>query len=649
MIPERSYGFFRPIIPVCVALILTFLSFSRTSNANEDRKTAGIDARADYRTVKIGVLAKRGVEKCQEKWGPTAVYLTEAIPGYSFEINPLGFDEINATVEKGEVDFILANSSIYVEMEYLYGAGRIATLNNLRMGAGYTVFGGVIFCRADRKDLRNLKDLKGKTFMAVEETSLGGWHAAWRELKKHGIDPHEDFAGLNYGGTHDAVVYAVRDGKVDAGSIQTDQLERLAKEEKIRIEDFFVFSHDHTGGYAYIFPFIHSTDVYPEWPLAKVRHTSEELAKEVSVALLEMSSDDSAAIAANCAGWTIPLNYQPVHDCLKELRIGPYKDYGKITFQAALRQYWFQLACGFSVICLVVLFAFRVMRLNRRLGETLTITQDEIVKRKQAEKERKILTSQLHQADKMASIGQLAAGVAHEINNPIAYIYSNLNTMNKYLLKIAKEIKKITASEEDVGRMDELTADFGDAISESLEGADKVKKIVADLKGFSRADDAKPEPTDLNKGLESTLNVIWNQLKYHCKVEKDFGDLPEVSCFPSQISQVFLNMLVNAGHATKGQSGLIKIRSWSDKTSVYISIKDNGCGIPADGLSKIFEPFYTTKDVGEGTGLGLSLSYDIIKRHNGSIEVKSVVGEGTEFVISLPSKKSVQPIANTMV
>lgn len=168
--------------------------------------------------VKIGVLAKRGPKICIEKWEPTAQYLASEIHGYSFEVIPLDFEEVCPAVEHGEVDFVLTNSSFYVEVEVKYGAERIATLNNLRDGGAYTIFGGVIFCLGDRTDIQDISDLKGKSFMAVHETSLGGWHMAWRELKAEGIDPYRDFTNLQFGGTHDAVVYAVRDGKVDAGT-----------------------------------------------------------------------------------------------------------------------------------------------------------------------------------------------------------------------------------------------------------------------------------------------------------------------------------------------------------------------------------------------------------------------------------------------
>ena len=420
-------------------------------------------------------------------------------------------------------------------------------------------------------------------------------------------------------------------------------------ENSIHLEDFYVFSHNYLQKHYIEFPFVHSTNIFPEWPFAKVGHTSDELANRVSVALLEMSAEDPAALAAKCFGWTVPLNYQSVHDCLKELRVSPYKDYGRITTEDVIRKYWVWIAGIIAIVSIAIIISVYVFNLIQRLHEVINISQDEIANRKKAEKEKQILTSQLHQADKMSSVGQLAAGVAHEINNPVGYILSNLNTMNKYLGKITTVINELTVSKERDDRLDELTTDFKDAISESLEGADRVKKIVSDLTGFSRVDNAEPELTNLNKGLESTLNVVWNKLKYHCEVKKDLGYLPEVSCFPSQINQIFLNLLVNAGHATKDKAGIINMGTWSDETSVYVSIKDNGCGISQENLSKIFEPFFTTKDVGEGTGLGLSLAHDIIAGHQGTIDVKSVLGEGTEFVISLPLKSKVQSVADPVV
>ncbi|MEE9441776.1 MAG: ATP-binding protein [candidate division Zixibacteria bacterium] len=243
---------------------------------------------------------------------------------------------------------------------------------------------------------------------------------------------------------------------------------------------------------------------------------------------------------------------------------------------------------------------------------------------------------QLMQTDKLAAIGTLAAGVAHEINNPIGFINSNLNTMDKYLQVINKYVKPAESPDtEEQNQISEIMDDFKDAIAESMEGTERVKKIVADLKSFSRVDKVEKDYACINEGLESTLNIVWNELKYKCTVEKDFGNIPEISCMANQLNQVFMNLLINAGQAIS-ESGTIYIKTWAEYKNIFISIRDTGQGIPPEKISRIFEPFFTTKDVGKGTGLGLSLSYDIIQKHGGDINVHSDLGIGTEFIISLP-------------
>ncbi len=333
----------------------------------------------EAKTYKIGVLAKRGTERCLEKWTPTAEYLTSEIPGCRFTIVPLSFEQVYPTIEAGEVDFVIANPSFYVNLEARYGAGRIATLKNLRQGKVCTTYGGVMITKAG-SSINKLTDLKGKSFMAANETSFGGWQMAWRELKACGIDPHKDFADLQFGGTHDAVVYAVRDGKVDAGTVRTDTLERMAVEGKIDIDDYkILFSHDehkhlikYNDGHK-SFPFAHSTNLYPEWPFAKTAGTSDEIATKIAEALLVMSVDSNAAKAAKCAGWTIPHNYTSVHDCLRELRVAPYEDYGKTSVAELIDQYWPRLLGVVGIILTIVAFAIRTKRLNIKLAKTIAL------------------------------------------------------------------------------------------------------------------------------------------------------------------------------------------------------------------------------------------------------------------------------------
>ena len=321
-------------LSVCNACLTIILFFTLM--------TASI-ALADDDQVKIGVLAIRGHELCIQKWSPTAEYLSARIPDKTFVIKLLDYDQIYSSVEKGEVDFILANSSFYVELEHWYGANRIATFKNQCLDSFCTKFCGVIFWKADRSDMRQINDLKGKTFMATAEGSLGGWRMAWRELKERGIDPYSDFKDLKFGGTQDAVVYAVRDGKVDAGTVRADTFMKMHTEGKIDIQNFYVLPYEPAREDDFCpdcAPFPHSTRSYPEWPMAKLKHTPDELAEKVAIALIEMSPDSPAALSAECGGWTIPLNYQSVHECLRYLKVGPYEYLGKITLSDLIRNYW---------------------------------------------------------------------------------------------------------------------------------------------------------------------------------------------------------------------------------------------------------------------------------------------------------------------
>ena len=248
--------------------------------------------------------------------------------------------------------------------------------------------------------------------------------------------------------------------------------------------------------------------------------------------------------------------------------------------------------------------------------------------------------SQLLQSEKMAAIGQLAAGVAHEINNPIGFVNSNLGTLKNYtgqLLDLAERSRKGKASEADfvAADFDYLKTDIDDLLRESRDGLERVKKIVADLKDFSHVDESEWQEADLNAGIESTLNVVWNELKYKAEVVREFGDLPKVPCVAAQINQVVMNLLVNAAHAIE-QRGTITVRTGCDATQAWIEVSDTGRGIAPAAMPRIFEPFYTTKPVGKGTGLSLSLSYDIVKKHGGRIDFSSEVGVGTTFRVSLP-------------
>jgi len=264
---------------------------------------------------------------------------------------------------------------------------------------------------------------------------------------------------------------------------------------------------------------------------------------------------------------------------------------------------------------------------------------------------------QLLQSEKMASIGQLAAGVAHEINNPIGFINSNLNTLRDYVADLLRLIDAhergpaeaaAVAREIDLGYLRE---DLGNMIEESLDGIARVRRIVQDLKDFSHVDHGEWLWADLHKNLDSTLNIVNNEVKYIADVKRDlFAGLPPVYCNASQINQVFMNMLVNAAHAIRARvqlgdiaRGLITVTTAVEGDDVRLTIADTGCGIAREHLARIFDPFFTTKPVGQGTGLGLSLSYSIVRKHGGSITVDSEPGRGSAFHLRLPIKGGSAP------
>jgi signal transduction histidine kinase len=264
---------------------------------------------------------------------------------------------------------------------------------------------------------------------------------------------------------------------------------------------------------------------------------------------------------------------------------------------------------------------------------------------------------QLVQSDKLASIGQLAAGVAHEINNPIGYIFSNFGTLQSYLDSLFSMLdayqeaeaaivdpavaERLRTMREQV-ELEFLRTDIPTLMQESKEGIVRVRHIVQDLKDFSRIDSQQEWVwADLRQGIDSTLNIVANEIKYKADVVREYGEIPDIECLPLQINQVVMNLLVNAAHAIGAMRGRIEIRTGcaADGAHVWFSIGDNGSGIAPENLGRIFDPFFTTKEVGKGTGLGLSMSYGIVQKHQGQIEVDSALGKGTTFRVTLPRQR----------
>lgn len=609
------------------------------------------------KNLKIGVLAKRGKKKCLEKWSATAYFLTSSLEGPLFSIIPLTFEEVIPEVREGKIDFVLVNSAIYIMLEKEFRVNRIATMKNVRSDHVLTKFGGVIFTRSINSEIKVIKDLKHKKFMAVNPVSFGGWYMGWRCLKTFGIDPHKDFRELQYGNTHDNVIYAVRDGIVDAGTVRSDTLERMAKEGKIRLSDFRVLKRG-SSTENNEFPFLVTTRLYPEWPFAALPHVPIHLSEKISSALLRMEPEDDAAVKGNYAGWTIPLNYEAVAECLKVLNVPPYDNNKNVNLATFIKQHILSFILSGAFFILIILFSIYTVGLNRRLSANLKkIAEDQ--------REKEYLHAKLLSAQKLESIGQLASGIAHEINTPVQYIISNLDFMKDAVSElqeplseiesIAAEIQKEQATSEigkriaqalEDGDWEYLSEELPKAIEQSKEGAQRVAGIVKAMKEFAHPGSHSMEVEDLNSIIETTITISKNEWKYVSDLEfEPDTSLPSVHCLKDAIGQTILNIIVNSAHAIESkigknpedQKGKITISTLKRENMAEIRISDTGTGIPSNIINRIFDPFFTTKDVGKGSGQGLAISYDIIvNKHGGELNVESVPGEGTTFIISLP-------------
>lgn len=346
---------------------------------------AAVAHMAPDNVLNIGVLAYRGHALTLKHWEPTAAYLSQRIP-YTFRIIPLTNDDIELAVEQGRVDFVLTNPASYAILESKFGVRRLATLLNVANGGTYITFGAVIFTRHDRDDIRTLKDITGKRFMAVHHQAFGGWWMARREFAANGLDPLQDFAELMFVDfPQDQIVYAVRDGLADAGTVRTSVLERMHEAGQVKLDEFKILNPQKSFNFHQNL----STRLYPEWPFSAARHVPINVARQVTLALLNMPDGSAAARAAMIRGWTSPLDYQPVFELMRELRVGPYADLGQMTFTDLMNNYGYWIAA----ICLIFLFVVTgssyIFGLNRRYVAANRNLEREIAVREELEEQLK--------------------------------------------------------------------------------------------------------------------------------------------------------------------------------------------------------------------------------------------------------------------
>lgn len=345
----------------------------------------------DFSVLRIGVLSRESSSSTRDQWAATAGYLKEKLPGRQFQIVPLSFGRVEDAVVRKEIDFLVANPQVYVEMEMRHGVSRLATMKRRAGEYALTQFGGVIFCLSSRDELHVLDDLAGKRLAAPDATSFGGWIAPLFEMKKAGINPEEFFKKIVFRGSDTAVVAAVAAGEVDAGTVRTGSLEKLAREGKISLIDFHIISPRDTPG----FPLPHSTDLYPEWVFARLPHVPYELAEQAALSLMTMPQNHPAAAASGTAGWTIPSNYHTIFAVLMELKIGAYREFSRVPLADVIKGYWRPMLLAGLLIAMLAGVGIHVTAINRRLGVSQRELRAELAERKLIEQKLRGITEML--------------------------------------------------------------------------------------------------------------------------------------------------------------------------------------------------------------------------------------------------------------
>ena len=595
------------------------------------------------RTIRIGILAKRGVDKTLERWKPMADFLNEKMENHSVSIIALPFEDVEKAVENHTVDFILTNSSNYVTLEMKYGVSPVATMNNRATG-GIVVnnFGGVIFTRSDRADINSLADIKGRRFAAVDELSFGGWQMAWREFKKAGIEPHKEFSPLLFTQTHDGVVKVVLDGEVDAGSVRTDTLEKMAKEGNLDLKKIKVIDPKKYPN----FPFLISTPLYPEWPLAKLSETPMDMAKELTKVLFDMKPDCGCSVQSGIGGWTIPADYKPVHDALKELNIGPYKD-KYFSIKDVIQKYWEYIVIVvllFFVIIISSLYLYRVQKITNKVNKKIRdINRTLEVKVKERTKELNEINKTLEERvahevresrkkdeailvqSRYAAMGEMVGMLAHQWRQPIAVIQMSANNMML-----------------DLELGEEEPEEFKKELSIISDETQKLSQII-DAFSSKFKDDSNEEIIKVQNIMDEVLDFVHNSFESHnITAKKQYKNRSELTLVKRQLFQVYLNILTNAKEillerAVKEPKIVVVVEE--SETEVITHICDNGGGIDDCHLHQIFEPYFSTKDEKNGCGLGLYISKTIVEKQlHGTIKLTKN-GSYTCFTISLEKNK----------
>ena len=574
-------------------------------------------------TIKIGLRAHHGIEKSMRQWKQTADYLSEKIPEHKFIMVPLvGLTELMQEAEQNQFDFVLTNPSSFVEMELRLGASSILTLRNKRQGNPYTKFGSVIFTRKDNNDINEIKDLKNKKIIAVSKPAFGGWRVAVRELLNEGFDVYKEAKQVSFsGGIQQDVVSIVRLGSADTGVVRTDMLERMAAAGLIKLNEFKIINKKSTKD----FPFAHSTQLYPEWPFVKMRDTSSMLSKKVALALLTIPPEHPAAMAGKYVGWTVPEDYQPVHNLMKDLKVGTYQHYYENPLEQFVEEYFVELIVCFFVLIGLVFMTLYILATNRKLLVAKN-QQDKLMD--ELEERVAIRTKDLLVAKELAEQANNAkteflSSISHELRTPMNAVLGFAQ-----LLEHDTEQQKLTEMHDNVGEILFAGRHLLELINDILDLA-KIEKGKYDI---------ELKPVRINNIINEVLRlleILAKEKKITVSYKSEVDDQFEILANYRSVKQVLINLITNAIKYNH-PDGTVDINlAQQDNSFCKISVTDNGDGIAKELLNVIFDPFQrvTKRSDIEGSGVGLAITKNLVEVMDGEIQVESTLGEGSTFTL----------------
>jgi two-component system sensor histidine kinase TtrS len=584
-------------------LVLSFLAFVHSWAANAAPQ-------ADKTPVRIGVLAYRGPDEAVASWSELPARLSAAVPGYRFEMQAYGGVELREAVRRGELEFVLANSSLYVDMAAQFGIQRIATVMLPEALSSERAIGSAVLTLAGRDDLTQLKDLRGKRIAVGAADAFGGYLVAAREIQRAGVDLERGDAKLMFTGfPMRLAVEAVRAGQADAAIVRTCLLEQLSANGLLQAATFKVVAPRPLAG----FPCETTTPLYPDWPFAAARGVDRHLSKSVAMALLSLPPSPTGL------AWDVPADYQSVNELYRELMLGPYVDLRTSTFRGLLKNYRLFLLAALVLFVGVIIHAIRVESMVKRRTRELRAAQAEA---------RDLQQKTEHMA-RLSILGEMSGTLAHELNQPLTTIAAYAQGMERrcatnnvngpLVIDTLREIFAQTERAASVIRRVRTFAGKRKAVRETKSIAGTVREAIGLL-------------TTLLPDLPAV--VLYDQLPVGTQVEADH----------LQLQQVILNLMKNAAEAMRTMPNyqrIISVTLHRVNGQLTVAVSDRGPQVEEETLSHLFEPFFTTKF--EGLGLGLAICKSIIEAHGGRLQAEPRdPPPGLVFHFNLPDKRNVK-------